>query len=265
MTTYASARALATILLVCNSLLFIVAAYVALCGLVQCIGLDGMGDLPLLQFETVANSTASSSSDDSNDGDDDHELSKDRFPSLGSGGALFFFGCASTALAVLGCVAVQVRSARLLNMYGYCGVLSWFLKFLFIFATVKMHALRPSYDPLSGRLGLLLLLSAICEFVLALSACHLAKVVKRGDAAEPHLHPLPVKAWWSRFCAMCPLNQPTTTAFPISSNWYTSSCHKLYFIFINISNAIQTLFNCPPSSEIICKIIFILIIFIFHL
>jgi hypothetical protein len=192
MATYASARALALILLVSNSILFIVAGYVALCGLIQSIGIEGAGDLPLV--ESVAITTIGPPIVTESSADEEYDVSaKDRFPSLGSGGALFFFGCTSTVLAVLGVLSVQMRSARLLNMYGYCGVLSWFVKFLFIFATVKMHAMRPSYDPLSGRLGLLLLLSAICEFVLALSACHLAKVVKRGDAAEPRLRPLPVK------------------------------------------------------------------------
>lgn len=177
MTTYASPRALGAILLVANSLLFLLGGYLASCGLVQLIGLEGMGVLP---------SPAA-------DGEPDQPPALDRFPSVGSGGALFFFGLLSLMVGVLGCLAVQLQSSRLLNVYGYCGVLSWFLKFLFIFATVKMHAKRQSYDPVSSRYGTLLLLTAIAEFILALSACHLAKIVKRGDAAEPRIEPLPKK------------------------------------------------------------------------
>lgn len=182
MATYASAKIVAAILLVCNSLLFIVAAYLASVGLIQIIGHEGMGDLPAgpTTLPTVAVG-------------DDHRPAKDRFPSVGSGGALFFFGCFSMLVAVLGCVSVQLKQSPLLNVYGYCGVLSWFLKFLFIFSTIKMHARRHTYDPVSSRFGFLLLLTAIAEFVLGLSACHLKKIYKRGDAAEPRLEPLPVK------------------------------------------------------------------------
>ena len=118
---------------------------------------------------------------------------QDRFPSLGSGTVTFIFGCLIMFNAGLGITAITLEHPAMIDSFGYSSFISCFIKFLFIFATIQMHAFNYNYNPLANAASGIAIGVAVFEIALGLAACQLAKVIKRGDAAEPKIQPWPGK------------------------------------------------------------------------
>ena len=118
---------------------------------------------------------------------------QDRFPSLGSGSVTFIFGCLIMFNAGLGITGITLEDTGIIDTFGYSCFISSFVKFLFIFATIQMHAFNYKYNPLANGASGIAIGVAVAEIALGLAGCQLAKVIKRGDAAEPKIQPWPGK------------------------------------------------------------------------
>lgn len=186
MVTYASPTALKWILLTINSINFVIGTYIMTIGAIQLIGVEAPPD-------ASNESDTTNSKSDSSEEDNSVNMYNDRFPSAGSAGTIALFGVLIMFVSCVGCTAVNRAEARLLDMYGYFSLIGCFIKFLFICATINMHGSNDNYDPISLRPVLLSIGVSVIELVLGMCGCQLAKILKRGDAAEPKIEPLPEK------------------------------------------------------------------------
>lgn len=163
---------------------------IALHGTILTIGVSGL-PLPYAPKAAVEDSGSSSSSSSTSEEVDTHSRYQDRFPSVGSPSVLLIFGVLTMGTSSLGITAVHLDDPALLDTFGYVSFISCFIKFLFFFATTQMHAFHYDYNPFS-RSAISALFVAVIEVVLGSCACHLAKVIKRGEPNR-EIPPLPRK------------------------------------------------------------------------
>ena len=178
MPTYASGNVMKRTILTANSIIFIMGIYILTQGSIQLIGITGIpnpsgmevkegSDLPITYYH-------------------------DRFPSVGSAKVIVIFGILIMGTSGLGITAITLDDPALLDAFGYMAFIACFIKFLFVFGSVQMHAFNYNYDPiLSFKPVVLSICISIMEMVLGMCGCHLAKVLKRGDAADPKILPFP--------------------------------------------------------------------------
>lgn len=160
MTTHASSTGLKYILLSVNSIIFCLGIWICADAIIQWVGY-GSPDFV------------------------------DRFPSVGCGPVLLLFGLLIMGTSALGITAVHFDDAALLDTFGYVSFIACFIKFLFLIATIQMHAFKYDYNPFSTSV-ILCIMVAIVEVALGMSSCHLAKLLKRGDP-DIEIPSLPVK------------------------------------------------------------------------
>lgn len=95
-------------------------------------------------------------------------------------------GCSS-----LGVTAVHLDDPALLDAFAYVSFISCFIKMLFVVASTQMHAFHYDYNPMNSS-AVASLFVAFMEITLGMSACHLKRLIKRGEP-EPEIPPLPEK------------------------------------------------------------------------
>jgi hypothetical protein len=181
-TTYASPTAIKYLLLIINSIIFSIGMMIALHGTILTIGVSTLPRpyAPKAEVAVADSRSSSSSSSTSEEVDTSHFRYQDRFPSVGSPSVLLIFGVLTMGTSSLGITAVHFDDPALLDTFGYVSFISCFIKFLFFFATTQMHAFHYDYNPFS-RSAISALFVAVIEVVLGSCACHLAKVIKRGE------------------------------------------------------------------------------------
>lgn len=140
--------------------------------------------------ESDDNGSDSASSSSEEDGG---EYIEPKFPSVGNSKTILLFAILIEIVSGIGCMAVLQENVGLCDAYGYASFISAFTKLLFIFGSVKMHANDKSFDPMDSITVVAALCISIIEMVLGMCACQYTKLLKRGDAAEPRIEPLPAK------------------------------------------------------------------------
>lgn len=177
MPTYASATAMKWLVLGINSLIFVLGFWIMTQGSIQMIGVEGIAT-PSGKVATHGSGFPTG-------------YYQDRFPSVGSAGVIFIFGILIMGTAGLGILAVNLEDPGLLDTFGYTAFICCFIKFLFIFASIQMHAFNYNYDPIAFKPVIASICISVMELILGMCGCQLAKVLKRGDAAEPRIQTLP--------------------------------------------------------------------------
>lgn len=177
MTTYASKEGVKWTLLGITSMIFCIGVSLGIYGSVMMVGVEGLPSPTGTQpgpNEAIKHY-------------------QDRFPSVGSGSVLLIFGILIMFNSGLGITGIHLDDPGIIDTFGYSSFICCFIKFLFVFASLLMHQFNYKYNPLSTigpRIGIFI---AIIEIAIGLAGCQLAKVIKRGDAAEPKLQPWPGK------------------------------------------------------------------------
>lgn len=128
---------------------------------------------------------------------DQHEMVKykndlaDRFPSAGSNSVKLTFGLTTTLAAIIGIIAVVTKNVRLLHCHGLFSFLSFFIKYLFIFASLKMYNKNYDYNPIAHVSVQLCIFVGIFELFIGMCSCHTAKILKRAGGGVPQIKKWP--------------------------------------------------------------------------
>lgn len=115
---------------------------------------------------------------------------RDRFPSVGALSVQFLFSFLALAVPGTCITAANKNSPALMQFYGYFVGVGFFLRFLFLMATLQMHSRNYTYNPIQQQ-ALVSAAISIVEIPLGMIACHLAKLMKLGDEAENKIQPFP--------------------------------------------------------------------------
>ena len=111
----------------------------------------------------------------------------DRFPSAGSISVKLIFGLTTSFTAVFGLVAIITGKVQLLNSHGLFCFFSFFIKYLFVFATLKMYGKNYNYNPIALTSVQICVLVGVFELVIGMCSCHIAKILKRGCGGIPQI------------------------------------------------------------------------------
>lgn len=201
MATYASPQAVKWTILFSNSIIFIVNCVLLIALIVQLIGIGprkedevelidkqpefGEADvLPSLPLDVPLK--------DEITGRLNHESLIRRFPSLGSTTVRLILILSTLSVSMTGSIAANAKSSKLLHTYGYLCFISFFVKYLFVIASISMIGLSNSLHKIGFWLVSLMATIGLFELVLGMSACQYSSILKRGDAAEPKILKIPV-------------------------------------------------------------------------
>ena len=191
MSTYASPKIIKYSLLISNSIIFILGFVILINGIISKINFD-WNDRKNHQQEkniTTSKNQIIHHQSESALSNIDEDV-QDRFPSAASSLVKMIFGVMTIIMSMWGITAVTKSDRSLLITYSFMLIIGFILRFLFLIATVQMHKFNKSYDPIT-TITLLSVSIMIVELILVMCACHLAKIIKRGDAAVPHIPKLP--------------------------------------------------------------------------
>lgn len=194
MATYASPTIIKWLLLMLNSINFIIGMFIWADGAIRVIGFKvpkSQQELDAEFYQDWSESVSSSSSELLSTNQNTQPIIwTDKFPFVTSGGTTILFGTLIMLVAALGSAGVNKQDASLLNTYGYMSVICAFGKLFIIGISALMPASKG--DPIKMRLAFVGIVAGICvlELVLAMCGCQMAKLLKRGDAAEPKIAPL---------------------------------------------------------------------------
>ena len=191
MSTYASPKIIKYSLLISNSIIFILGFVILINGIVSKINFD-WNDRKSHQQEkniTTSKNHIINHQSESVPSNIDEDV-QDRFPSAASSLVKIIFGVMTIMMSMWGITAVTKSDRSLLITYSFMLIIGFILRFLFLIATVQMHKFNQSYDPIT-TITLLSVSIMIVELILVMCACHLAKIIKRGDAAIPNIPKLP--------------------------------------------------------------------------
>lgn len=181
MPTYASPKIIKYTLLSLNSFIFIIGCFIVIEGIIEVIN-----SLPKNKNQT----SAGFDKELVNDVPSTVTPFEDQFPSVGSPSVIIIFGMITMSVSALGVTATNKEDHNLLTAYSFVLLMASFTRFLFLLATISMHLFHVHYDPIS----ITTLVSAgiaMVELILVMCVCHFARIIKRGDAALPHIPKLP--------------------------------------------------------------------------
>uniref|UniRef100_T1KJD7 Uncharacterized protein n=1 Tax=Tetranychus urticae TaxID=32264 RepID=T1KJD7_TETUR len=193
MATYANPSILKWTLLVTNTIIFFLTIALLMYTLVDYVG-----------FENETNSEHKDDTEvDKDDGNfdyhDDDQPNEDKplhpvnqFPSIGSTSVRVIVPMITMSVSIVGIIAANDGRVRLLNINGYLCFLSFFIKYLFIFVSLRMAGLSSSYESLGSVIFPLYLTIGLVELILGMSSCQLSSIIKRGVSAKPRIEKLPV-------------------------------------------------------------------------
>ena len=192
MATYANPKALKWTLMVTNTTFFFLTIGLLMYTLIDYIGFEN--DMHPYKSGT----------DDADDSvnsvlleDDQLKAEKplnsvNQFPSIGSTSVRVIIPLITMVVAIVGIIAANEEKCRLLNINGYLCFLSFFIKYLFIFVSLRMAGLSSSWTSLGSVIFPLYLAIGLFELVLGMSSCHLSSILKRGGSVNPRIIKLPI-------------------------------------------------------------------------
>lgn len=191
MSTYASPKIIKYSLLISNSIIFILGFVILINGIISKINFEWDDRKNHQQEKNITTSKNDIINDQSESvpSNIDEDV-QDRFPSAASSLVKMIFGVMTIIMSIWGIAAVTKSDRSLLITYSFMLIIGFILRFLFLIATVQMHKFNKSYDPIT-TITLLSVSIMIVELILVMCACHLAKIIKRGDAAVPNIRKLP--------------------------------------------------------------------------
>lgn len=186
MATYASPKIIKHCLLLINSLCFCLGCYLLIYSTILIIGIENNPTFESHhtyhfgghRSQTGLNSTSNSTGDEENE----DVLFEDRFPSVGSNAVLCIFGFLTLVVSILGITGANMENSRLLQTYCYLSFIAFFIRCLFLIATLRMHTGTKHFH--LTPLAMVSVSIGFSEVMLGMCACHFAKIIKRGDVVE---------------------------------------------------------------------------------
>lgn len=191
MVTYTNPKALKWTLLVTNTTFFLLTICLLLYTLIDYVGFEN--DWHPYQSDDYADDHDESDLIDGDGQLDNKPLnSVYQFPSIGSTSVRVIIPSITMIVAIVGIIAANEEKCRLLNINGYLCFLSFFIKYLFIFASLRMAGLSSPWTSLGSVIFPLYLAIGLFELVLGMSSCQLSSILKRGGSVNPRIIKLPV-------------------------------------------------------------------------